>query len=93
MSKHGWQVCDWILFYDEGRGHGNVVKAVAVGSKAAGHSSGTVIKGFRGTYPEAKAEANRLNETMKIKNIFHYERSSKNDRRRKEAARSVYSGK
>ena len=52
---------DWIIYYNETVCQ-RYVKYIAVGSRAIGRVTGTVIKGFHGTRSEAKAEADRLNK-------------------------------
>ena len=51
---------DWIIYYNESVTQ-RYVKYIAVGSKAIGRVTGTVIKGFHGTRQEVMAEADRLN--------------------------------
>lgn len=79
MGKHNWTVCDWIIYFSED-GIGSQVKVCAVGSAQARTAHGTVLKGFTGTYPEAKQMAADLLTEYAPKWKSHYVRRSKDDR-------------
>lgn len=61
--SYEYQAKDWIVFFNEAT-TGKPYKFVAVGAKAADHIKGKVVKGggFHGTYPEARAYVEELND-------------------------------
>ena len=71
--KHEWQVCDWIIYHNDGE-HGKTIDCCAVGSEKATKAKGTVLRGFYGTYPEVRAIVDDLNTEVKHKTLRHYER-------------------
>lgn len=74
---------DWIIYYNETSSQ-SYVKYIAVGSRAIGRVTGTVIKGFYGTRREVAAEASKLNRQY----INKYKEED-HDRYRKKAAGKV----
>ena len=60
MAKHSWRVYDWIIFYNDGE-KGKTISCCAVGSNQAAKAKGTVLRGFKGTYIEAKQLVEDLN--------------------------------
>ena len=78
MSKHGWQLKDWIIYHNDGE-EGQNIKCCAVGSQEASHVKGIVIRGFYGTYPEVKRLVEDLNSEVgqKFLRRRHYVRKDK----------------
>lgn len=77
MGKTKEGACDWIIFYNEGDGLvKRYVHFIAVGSKYIDRQQGTVLKGFHGTYAEAKAETDRLNREYE-RRYKQYDRSER----------------
>ena len=62
--SYEYQVKDWIIFFNEAT-TGKPYKFVAVGAKAAEHIKAKTMKGcgFHGTYPEARAYVEELNDS------------------------------
>ena len=51
MGKHSYEDKDWMYYYSEEEGR---VKCLAVGSRYASKINSKIIRGFRGTYLEAR---------------------------------------
>ena len=51
MAKHYYQPKDWMYYYNEDEGR---VKCLAVGSRYASKIHSKIIRGFHGTYLEAR---------------------------------------
>lgn len=77
MAKHEWQICDWIIFHNDGE-HGKTIDCCAVGSEKATKAKGTVLRSFYGTYPECKRLVDDLNSATSNKFLRHYVRKEKN---------------
>lgn len=57
MGKHSYEDKDWMYYYSEEEGR---VKCLAVGSRYASKINSKIIRGFHGTYLEAR----RLTEVI-----------------------------
>lgn len=51
MGKHSYEDKDWMYYYSEEEGR---VKCLAVGSRYASKINSKIIRGFHGTYLEAR---------------------------------------
>ena len=51
MGKHSYEDKDWMYYYSEEEGR---VKCLAVGSRYASKVNSKIIRGFHGTYLEAR---------------------------------------
>lgn len=51
MGKHSYEDKDWMYYYNEEEGR---VKCLAVGSRYASKINSKIIRGFHGTYLEAR---------------------------------------
>ena len=74
--SYEYKAKDWIVFFNETT-TGKPYKFVAVGAKAADHIRDKVVKGggFHGTYPEALAYVEELNNRYN----YQFKKGEKND--------------
>ena len=57
---------DWIIYWDDSGKRRDPIRCCAVGSKEAAMCNAPMLKGFRGTYPEASAEVKKMNAKYRI---------------------------
>ena len=64
MGKHSYEDKDWMYYYSEEEGR---VKCLAVGSRYASKINSKIIRGFHGTYLEAREMAEIIDAEYKRK--------------------------
>lgn len=64
MGKHSYEDKDWMYYYSEEEGR---VKCLAVGSRYASKINNKIIRGFHGTYLEAREMTEAIDAEYKRK--------------------------